>query len=176
MTQQLQKLYNKIELQRSQLLQSLQTLPGEKLNYHTPGKWSINQIIAHLITAENLSIQYLNKKILGASETMDSGFVEELKMVLLVISQRMPLLKFKAPKFVVERTSKETEIKKLADDWDRSRAELKNILDHLPDQYLKRKIYKHVRVGMLNIQHALKFFREHVGHHTPQIKYLLKQK
>jgi len=176
MNQQLHKLYHKIELQRNQLLQSLQTLPGEKLNYHLSGKWSINQIIAHLITAENLSIQYLNKKILGINEVKDSGFVEELKMVLLVASQRMPLLKFKAPKFVVERTPGETEINKLADEWDKTRAELKNILDHLPDQYLNRKIYKHVRVGMLNIQHALKFFHEHIAHHTPQVKYLLKLK
>jgi hypothetical protein len=30
--------------------------------------------------------------------------------------------------------------------------------------------------GMLNIQQALRFLYEHVRHHAPQVKYLLKQK
>ncbi len=86
-------------------------------------------------------------------------------------SQRLPL-KFKAPKVVVDQTSKETDFNKLTEEWDKVRGELKGLLDRIEDRHLKRKIYKHVRVGMLNIQHALKFLGEHVGHHAPQIKRL----
>jgi hypothetical protein len=175
MNPRLQKLYSEIETQREMLLLSLHHLSYEKLNDHPQGKWSINQIIAHLISAENLSVQYVKKKILGVNEVKDTGFFEELKMVLLVSSQRLPL-KFKAPKVVVEKTSNETNLTKLAEEWEKSRLDLKNILEQLEDRHLQRKIYKHVRVGMLNIQHALKFFREHVRHHAPQVKYLLKQK
>lgn len=167
----LQKLYTKIEEQRKVLLVSLNNLSNEKLNAHAVGKWSINQIIAHLITAENLSIQYLNKKILGINEVEDTGLTEELKMLLLVASQRMPL-KFKAPKVVVDQTSKGTDFNKLVEEWNKTRSELKKILERIEVKHLKRKIYKHVRMGMMNIQHALKFLREHVGHHAPQIKRL----
>jgi hypothetical protein len=172
MEPQVQRLYAKIEEQRRVLLAPLRSLSNEKLNAHRPGKWSINQIIAHLITVESLSIQYLNKKILGVNEVDDSRWKEEVKMLLLVISQRMPL-KFKAPRVVVEQTSKETDFNKLVQEWDRTRLELKNLLDRIEAQHLKRKIYKHVHAGMLNIQHALKFLIEHVDHHTPQIKRLV---
>jgi len=175
MVPQLERLYNRIEKQRANLLKSLRNLSNEELNAHPPDKWSINQIIAHLITAEDLSIQYLNKKILGINEVKDSGLVEELKMMLLIVSQRLPL-KFKAPKMVVDRTSGERDLNKLIAAWDSTRIELKNILDRIESHHLKRKIYRHVRVGMLNIQHTLIFMGEHVGHHIPQIKNLLKQK
>lgn len=98
----------------------------ERLNYHRPTKWSINQIIAHLITAEDLSILYLNKKILGINEVKDSGLLEELKMILLIVSQRLPL-KFKAPKIVIDSTSDETDLNKLIAKWDLTRLELKII-------------------------------------------------
>jgi len=172
MVPRLERLYSVIEQQRHNLLASLKNLSNEQLNAHPPTKWSINQIIAHLITAEALSVRYLNKKILGINEANDSSLVEELKMILLVASQRLPL-KFKAPNVIVEQTSSETDIKKLSDEWIKTRVELKNILDRIENKHLKRKIYKHVRVGMLNIQHALKFFLEHVNHHTPQIKKLI---
>ncbi len=175
MDSRLQHLYDKIETQKKTLLLSLRNLSNEDLNAHPPAKWSINQIIAHLISAEDLSIQYLNKKILGIDEAEDSGLIEELKIILLIVSQRLPL-KFKAPEIIVDRTSNETDLNKLAADWDKTRIELKNILSRIEDHQLKRKIYRHVRVGMLNIQHTLKFIGEHVGHHTPQIKNLLKQK
>jgi uncharacterized damage-inducible protein DinB len=175
MVPRLERLYNAIEKQRYNLLSSLKNLSNDELNAHPPTKWSINQIIAHLITAEDLSIQYLNKKILGVNEAKDSGLIEELKMILLIVSQRLPL-KFKAPKIMVDRTSNETDLNKLIADWDKTRIELKNILDRIENHHIKRKIYRHVRVGMLNIQHTLRFIGEHVGHHTPQIKKLLKQK
>jgi hypothetical protein len=171
----LEHLYNKIETQRKALLLPLKELSNEKLNAHPPVKWSINQIIAHLITAEDLSIQYLNKKILGINEVKDSGLLEEMKMILLVASQRLPL-KFKAPKMVVDRTASEADLNKVIAEWDNTRLELKNILNRIESPHIKRKIYRHVRVGMLNIQHTLQFIGEHVDHHIPQIKNLLKQK
>jgi hypothetical protein len=171
----LEHLYNKIETQRKALLLPLKVLSNDKLNAHPPAKWSINQIIAHLITAEDLSIIYLNKKILGIKDVEDGGLLEEMKMILLVASQRLPL-KFKAPKMVLDRTSNETDLNELIAKWNLTRLELKNILDRIESQHIKRKIYRHVRVGMLNIQHTLQFIGEHVDHHIPQIKNLLKQK
>jgi hypothetical protein len=171
MTPRLEKLFGTIETQRQSLLFSVKNMPREKRNDHPAGKWSINQIISHLITAERLSVQYLNKKILGVSDTKDTGVLEEVKMILLIISQRLPL-KFKAPGVVTGQTSKETDFDKLVEQWDQTRRDVKALLDRVEEQHVNRKIYKHVWLGMMNVKHALKFFREHVNHHTPQIKRL----
>lgn len=171
----LQKLFTEIELQREALLHSLQHLPHEKLNQQLRGKWSINQIIAHLIAAERLSVSYLHKKLRGANEAKDTGLFDDLKMALLIVSQRLPL-KFKAPQLVVNHTTGETDLSRLTEEWIKTRGDLKNVLETFDEHHLKRKIYRHVVAGMLNIQQALQFLYEHVRHHTPQIKYLLKQK
>ncbi|HCW07715.1 MAG TPA: hypothetical protein DGG95_10175 [Cytophagales bacterium] len=169
MNSRLQQLFDSLETQRHELFSSLKDLPAEKLNGHVPDKWSINQIIAHLISAEELSVRYLEKKILGIDQAKDTGVVEEFKMLVLQISQRLPL-RFKAPKKVIENTPDETDLKNLIEKWNTVRLQLKDVLEKIGDHQIKRGIYRHVRVGMINIQHALKFFGEHTIHHAPQIK------
>src|SRR5260221_7426736 len=172
MNSRLQSLFNSIETQRHSLLSSLKELPSKKLNNHLPNKWSINQIIAHLISAEQLSVRYIGKKMLGIDQASDTGVYEELKMILLQISQRVPL-KYKAPKKVVENTLNESDIHRLIEQWNLVRNDFRTILEKIEDHQINRGIYRHVRVGMINIQHAVKFFGEHVTHHVPQIKRLL---
>ncbi len=171
MNAKLHQLYNSLESQRIKLLDSLKNLPPEKLNYQPEGRWSINQVVAHLITAERMSVMYLTKKIQGIDEVDNTGLIEELKMIGLIISQRLPL-KFKAPRVVVENTSHSSDLQQLEQEWNTLRMDLKNLLEKIGDHQIKRKIYKHVRAGKLNIQQALIFFREHIIHHQPQIKRL----
>lgn len=172
MNTELQKLIDSLEVQRIQLLKSLSHLPAEKLNKQVAKRWSVNQVLAHLITAERLSVAYLTKKIQAINEVDDTGLIEELKIIGLIISQRLPL-KFKAPKVVVENTPKEQDIAQLEKEWINVRADLKQLLEKINDDQIKRGIYKHVRAGKLNIQHALIFFREHIIHHRPQINKLI---
>jgi hypothetical protein len=165
--------FDQIENQKERLLELLHSTSKEKLNLCMEGKWSINQVIAHLITAERLSLSYLQKKINSINEVADSGLWEELKMAFLIASQRLPGLKFKAPRVVIENTPAGVELNELKEQWHILRTELKTFLEIIPDGLEKRLIYKHVRAGRLNTIHALKFFREHIIHHTPQIKKLL---
>jgi DinB superfamily len=171
----LQYLYKKLEHEREMLSINLAKLPLGKLNYSPQGKWSINQIVAHLITAERLSLLYMQKKIQGIEEADDSGIVEELKMLVLIVSQRLPL-KFKAPKVVKEHTSNTDNLEQLNRDWEKVRGDLKQLLETIPDKRINRKIYKHVFAGKLNVKHALRFLREHIIHHMPQIERLSKNR
>jgi uncharacterized damage-inducible protein DinB len=168
-------LFNNLEWQRNSLLNEIKSVSKEKLNAHPPGKWSTNQVLAHIITAEQLSIGYVKKKFQGINDASDTGLLEELKMVTLYISQRLPL-KFKAPKVVVESTPVFESIEQIEAAWNKARADLKELLNQFNDTQLSRKIYKHPAAGRLNIQQTLKFFGEHIIHHQPQIKKLLKQK
>lgn len=166
-------LFEEIEIQRKSLQSNLSSVPVEQLAHTENGKWSIVQILNHLVSAERLSVNYLQKKIQGIHEASDSGLKEELKMLALVISQRIPGLKFKAPRAVIEITPSTTDLTAISKQWEEVRADLKSLLEKIPAGQEKRLIYKHVRAGRLNIIHALKFFREHIIHHTPQIKRLL---
>lgn len=175
-----QSLINKfaeIEAHRKKILYSLSQISTEDLNRPpAAGKWSVNQILGHLITAEKLSVMYMQKKIQGIRDTQDSGLWEEFKMLILKISQRTPGLKFKAPKKVVELTVPYGDIHAITREWDHVRADLKNLLEGIQPDQIHRKIYRHVVVGYLSIIQAMSFFREHIIHHTPQIKKLVNLK
>lgn len=168
-------LYDSLETQRKNLLGLITTLSHEQLNAHPEGKWSIAQILSHLIASEHLSVKYLNKKMLGIHEATNTGLIEEIKMIALIVSQRTPLIKFKAPKVLAENTHVYQTAEQLKEAWNKNRIELKEVIARFQDHQLKLKIYKHPIVGMLNIKQALQFFREHIYHHTHQVKNLLRQ-
>jgi uncharacterized damage-inducible protein DinB len=168
----LQQIFDSLETQRNQLFISLNSLTVEKLNQQPTNGWSINQVIAHLIAAERLSVLYLRKKIQAINEVENTGLIEELKMIVIILSQRLPF-KFKAPKTVVENTKSSTSLHQLEQEWNAVRNELKIVLEKFNDDQIKRKIFKHVVAGKLNIQQTLIFFREHIIHHQKQIKRLL---
>lgn len=169
-----QKLFEEIESQRKSILSSVHHLTQDQLNKPlAPGKWSVSQILSHLITAERMSVNYIQKKIQGIEQIEDTGLWEELKINLLKISQRLPGLKFKAPNRVVENTTFYNDLSTITKEWDLVRNEFKTLLEKIPAQYINRRIYRHVRAGYLNVRHALIFFREHIIHHTPQIKKLV---
>lgn len=164
--------FENLEAQRRRLLDRVEGHPAEAFHHSEPGKWSMCQVLAHLINAERLSVRYINKKILGIHEAKNTGWVEEGKMILLKISQRLPF-KFKAPAAVVISTPQYANLHELMTDWDLERQELKQLLEKFDESQLRRKVYRHVVVGILNIEQALTFFREHFIHHLPQIKRLL---
>ncbi len=175
MNNELQNQFNKLEKLTDELIRGVESTTTDQLHYNPPDKWSLSQVFAHLIASEQLSIQYLKKKTLAIEEQPDTGFTEELKMLVLIISQRLPF-KFKAPKVVTDHTPAFNNLAEIVTTWNQTRAELKELLNGISADHLKRKIYKHPVAGKLNIRQTLRFFREHLIHHTPQIKRLLKDK
>lgn len=173
MNSQLEQLFNTLESDREKLFIKIGKLSAEQFNRAEAGKWSLHQILAHLVTAEKMSLQYLNKKFLGIKEARNSGIVEEIKMIVLKISQRLPF-KFKAPKKVVEFTPVYPNLEALNEEWIMLRKELKSFLEKINDDQINKKIYKHVFAGMLSTRQALIFFREHFIHHLPQINRLIR--
>lgn len=165
--------YEKLERQRNQLMELLKDVPAEKINAAPAGKWSIAQIAAHLLTSERLSIIYLRKKSLGIETLKNSGIKQAIISEVLRISQRLPI-RYTAPRPVVENTPETISIEQLTGQWEKSRNDLKQFLEAIPEQHVRKLVYKHPVGGMLNLEQALKFMYEHVNHHLPQIKRLLK--
>jgi uncharacterized damage-inducible protein DinB len=171
----LQILFDTLEQQRNEMMAFVGSLSHGQLNERPlPGKWSIAEIISHIIAAEKLSLLYLKKKVLSIETVKDSGLWEEIKINLLKISQRMPGLKFKVPKTLEDKMPLIDNLDALAYEWAGVRTELRDFLEKIPNTHTKRLIYRHVRAGYLDTRHALIFFREHIIHHTPQIKRLVR--
>src|SRR5262245_61272109 len=154
MNKDLKDAFDALQQQKDRTLDIIQHLTPEELN-HSPGdgKWSVAHILSHIITAERLSGLYIRKKMQGAAEAKDSGTWEDLKFFFLKISQRMPGLKFRAPTNVVERTEVYHDIETIQREWRTVREDLGSLLERIPDQYAKRKIYRHVRAGYLSPRH-----------------------
>ena len=146
---------------------------GEKFLSKPEGKWSVSQILSHLIQAEALSLQYMKKKSLGIQSAGDTGILEELKFVFLKYSQRLPF-KYKAPAVLGKSGPPEIEFSEIVDHWDKLRDEMFEFLQTIDNSHINRKIYKHAVAGRLNVIQAIKFFDEHLMHHRPQIKRLLQ--
>jgi len=170
MSPKLQRAFDDIERQREELLVRLRSLPKDKLTSAPEGKWSILKILSHLITGERTGLEYVNKKVLGIDRAGDTGIFDEVKMLVLILSQRLPFVKYKAPRFIEERTKVLSTLEDVEHEWNQLRREWKAFLERIPDKHVNRKIFKHVVAGRLNVEHGLRFFGEHVTHHMPQIR------
>jgi hypothetical protein len=172
-----QKLFDELESQRGQILESVRHLTPDQLNKSLrPGKWSVSQILSHIITAERMSLMYIEKKLQGVHEVADSGWWEEIKLFGLKVSQRLPGIKFRAPKRVVENTAFYLDHDTIRKEWDLVRSDAKALLSKIDGAQAKRLVYRHPIAGYLNIKQCFIFFREHITHHTPQIKKLVNPK
>lgn len=167
--------YTSLENDRQKLLKELSGVPDQRFNTNPlPGKWSIGQILTHIITSERLTLLYMRKKSLGIDLVDNSGWIESFKMLFLEISQRLPFLKFKAPGVVVEHTPEALSYAEVVHQWDRVREQLKKFLEEIDEKNVRKKIYKHPVVGRLDASQAIRFCGEHIRHHLPQIRKLMK--
>lgn len=165
--------FRELETQRSAILQVWGNYRWEQLNQALPGEWSAHQVLAHIITAEKLSVRYMEKKILGIHETADANWNEAVRMLIFKVAQRLPL-RYRAPARLVESTPSYPSLEAMVMDWEQVRTDLKNLLEKIRDEHVRRQIYKHPIAGMINIQHAMVFYYEHIHHHQKQLNRLLK--
>jgi uncharacterized damage-inducible protein DinB len=172
MNKKLQSLYDKAESDRKKILEIITSVPEKKLFHQPNNKWSISQILTHIILSERISLQYMRKKSLGISDLTYSGWWEEIKSALLTLSQRIPF-KYKAPQIPAINAPSNLSLAEIKNQWSTVRDELKVFLTGIEDKDVGKKIYKHPLAGRLNVIHAVSFMKEHVNHHWYQIKRLL---
>lgn len=165
--------FNKLENSRLQLFAKLEKKDESELNFH-PGKdkWSMIQVMHHLIITEQLSIGYINKKLTYRTNIKKSGFGAAIRFFALKSMLRTPF-RFKAPKIVSE-VPDNGNFNQVKDQWDQTRKELRELLDNLPEEFLNKNIFKHAIAGKMNICQTLCFMEEHFKHHVKQIDRIAK--
>jgi len=175
MNSKFQSAFDALETQRIKLLDEVRTLPVDILNAAPPGKWSILRILSHIIAAEGTGLSYVKKKVLGVKEASEGGVWEAVKVVVFQASQRLPMLKYKVPKVIDERTVVHVDLPTIELEWKKVRQEWRTLLETIPDEYVNRKIFRHVVGGRFTLDQGMVIFGEHLNHHLPQIRERMKK-
>ena len=170
MKKELQLTFDELESQRAELLKEVISLSQDELTKSPEGKWSIIHILSHIVAGERAGLEYVRKKVLGVREAGESGMWEGLKLALFKASQRIPFLKYKAPRVLVDRTIVYNDLSTLELEWENIRRDWRSFLDKLPDEFSNKKIFRHAVGGRFNVRQGLVILREHINHHIPQIR------
>lgn len=173
MSKKLESQYKKFEQDRKSLLDSLQSISNEKLNLPPAAdKWSVIQILNHLIMAEYGTFGYLKKKIKAVDSLEKAGFTSWLGYQFIKINLALPI-KTKAPKGIDQPAGDEKLVDVIAK-WDKLRADWFQFLAQIKDGDLEKAIFKHPFGSRLNIYQTIGFCDDHFKKHEKQIKNILK--
>lgn len=152
------------------LLEKLATIPLEKLKKQPPaGGWSAIQVMQHVFSVENSSLQYLQKKVSFNPELKKAGLLAWWRITKFKIAYNLPL-KFKAPK-IVDPTLQEASPSfwEISKQWKETRSTLRKFLvDANPDLF-EKELYKHPLVGKMSLFNMLEFFDGHFKRHEKQL-------
>lgn len=162
------KAFDKLEKTKSEVLVKVSALSETDYYKRIDNRWSVAQILTHILTSEQLALSYMRKKYLGVDQLKNSAWMEPSKLLLLQASQRLPI-KYKAPKGIAEKTPEPLSFHELSTQWSTLRTDLSTFLHSIPDEHIRKMIFKHPIAGMFNATQGVTFLREHLMHHIPQI-------
>lgn len=165
-----QLLLEPLEQERRELFDLLQVRSDEELNQVPgPGKWSVIQVMHHLIISEELSLRYVKKKLSYNPALKKAGFSEGFRRMLLKIYLGLPF-KFKAPKGVNdEALPAQVPFSATAQRWEAIRFELAKFLEGLDSGLIDKELYKHPAAGKMTLSGMLDFYLAHFRRHREQI-------
>jgi uncharacterized damage-inducible protein DinB len=173
MIEELQKQYLILEDKRKKLYDLLEELDEEQLNFRpAEDKWSITQIIFHLVKAEQLTVISINKEMRNA-DNHKAGISAFIRSSLLKYAL-MSSLKFKAPA-IMGNIPKEYDINELKTKWVTVRNKLDTALGEVDTKLGKKYLFTHPYAGKLNIYQTMDFLVNHFNHHNRQIVRLAKE-
>ena len=173
MNTQLEKKFLQLEAERKNLFNDLKNYSDEIINKKpSPEKWSLSEVIAHLITAEEMSLKYLSKKIQDTSKEKPETLKGKYRWLLVQIVFAFNI-KFKAPEIVEPKMGYQS-LAALETKWSEVRNLTLQVLQKLSDEELNKTLWKHALAGKMNLHHMVQFFGVHFNHHKKQIDRTLK--
>jgi len=169
----MQQNFIKLENKRINLFKTINQLDENIIYCKTsPDKWSIFQIIFHLVKSEQLTLLGLKKSLADAKKLTNAGIKSRLRYFVLR-SALISRFKFKAPPIVASIPEK-YDMKELELKWDKIRKDINKFIETFPPDLEGKNIFKHPLAGWLNINQTINFLHDHYDHHNRQIKTLLQ--
>jgi hypothetical protein len=168
------KLQSRIDLLNQELeglLNDLESFDKAALNHRDQeGQWSVLQVMHHLLRSETLSRTYLEKKMSFQPRLKTAGLPSALRRTVLNFYLNTPI-KFKAPKMVgTEQLPEQSTLQEVASSWKQERKALENFLNTLPEDIVRKSVYRHPIAGKLTLDGMLDFFQQHFRRHRKQIE------
>ncbi len=157
------------------LLKTLKVYNEDQLNRKpNENAWSVIQVMHHLMMSEDGSLKYVKKKLSFNPELKNAGVKSAARELFLNTYLNSPL-KWKAPEAISgDNLPTHDTFWKTAQKWKNQRIELREYLETIPDELLKKEIYKHPFVGRISITGMLRFFDRHFYRHNKQINRIIK--
>jgi len=172
MKERLIRKFEALETERKALEAILEGVSEEQARREpAPGKWSAVQIVVHLATAEERSLGYIRKKTQAPEMVPPAGLLCTLRTLALVTALSSPF-KFKAPDVVSGTPDNPPQAEALRM-WAAARAELREMIETLPEELMRRALFKHPVAGRMNMGHTLDFMTAHMRRHGRQMRALL---
>lgn len=162
------KLTSLLEVLKDYSERTLNKKPGE-------GKWSVMQVMHHLMLAEGYGQKYVSKKLSFNPELKKAGFTAVIRHFLMNTYIKFPI-KIKAPTAISgENLPDESSFWETAKKWKQQRIELRELLESLPPEHFDKELYKHPFAGRLTLYGLLDFYDGHFERHRKQINKILKK-
>lgn len=166
--------FERLEHQLEETLRLLRQQPQDVLTYiPAPGKWSVLQVLEHLLRTEQVTLQYLKKKAaLGMDQLPGGSIKSKLRSTALLIFLRLPF-KIKAPG-IVDVINQPQTLSELEAAFKTLRAEMHQFLEQLPNEGFHVQLFKHPLFGRLRLRETFLFLSAHFSRHHKQIINTLK--
>ncbi len=163
------KQFARLESMRNRLLANLDAHDEARLNQSpADGGWSPGQVLAHVIEAERMSLEYVRKRTQDPESTSRRTLRQWLNGVILTSAMRSPL-KFEVPP-TVGQPPEIVDLAALQRDWQQVRDGWREFLSSFPPELRNNAIYRHPVAGPLSLDQALAFLVSHLRRHRKQIQ------
>lgn len=136
-------------------------------------EWSILGVAHHLIKAEKGTLKYIKHK-LSQQQELDKPWDNTFKMLGLKLALWLPF-RYKVPAKDLH-PDKDITLESITAEWDAVRADMLELLDNFPEDYLDKKIFRHPLAGPMTIREALGFWHYHLRHHEQQLNRIIADK
>ena len=152
------KQLQKLDVELTELLKVLKDYSERALNKRpAENKWSVLQVMNHLILVEGYGKAYVEKKLSFNPELKKAGMAGSLRKFMMNASIKIPF-KINAPAPVSgDNLPEESGFWETAKKWKQQREELRVFLENLPAEHFNKELYKHPLAGKMSLYGLMDF-------------------
>ena len=168
----IQEQYDSLKLKLEALLQRLDSLSGEKLSFKAgPDKWSIVEVVEHLVIAEEVLVKQLSTNIPASTLDPEAKTPEKHQTVIKVMERDIEV---DVPHESLEPHGR-IALEDLLNQWKDYREKLPVLLAEIKPEKQDDPVFRHPYGGPLDISDTLQFFEVHFDNHMRHIDRILAQ-
>ena len=168
----IQEEYDRLRKKREDLFQRLNPLTSDVLSFKAgPDKWSIVEVVEHLVIAEESLIEQLSAEAHTPPLDIESRSAEKYQTVIKVMERDIEV---DVPHESLEPNGRMT-LDELFNQWNDIRKKLHELLAGIKAEDKDDLVFRHPYAGPLDISETLHFFDVHYDNHMRQIDRILTQ-